>query len=97
MEDVINIMGYTLLLTCNACPEQYNVLLDGQQVGYLRLRHGHFTAEHPDVQGELVYKTEECKGNGIFDDDEREQFLHNAIVAIHNKINEAENDITQEV
>lgn len=28
--------------TCAACPEQYDAYLNGELVGYLRLRHGHF-------------------------------------------------------
>lgn len=31
---------YELLQTCEACPEQYDVIRDNQCVGYLRLRHG---------------------------------------------------------
>jgi len=41
----MEINGYKLVLTCGACPEQYDVFKNGQQVGYLRLRHGFFSAE----------------------------------------------------
>jgi len=30
----------TLNKTCGACPEQYDVFLEGENVGYMRLRHG---------------------------------------------------------
>ena len=34
-------------MTCFACPEQYDVFLDGEQVGYLRLKHGVFRCDYP--------------------------------------------------
>ncbi len=62
------------------CPEQYNVYLDGKEIGYLRLRHGHFRAETP-FGGQVVY-TASPKGDGCFEEDEREQYLAAAIEAI---------------
>ena len=41
-----------LVLTCGACPEQYDAFDGERQVGYLRLRHGHFTVTCPDVGGD---------------------------------------------
>ncbi len=75
------INGYQLFLTCLACPEQYDVYLNGEQVAYLRLRHGRFYASYPDVGGVMVYESYP-KGDGIFEDDERETELTNAIKAI---------------
>ena len=88
------LLGYGLVLTCRACPEQYTVTLDGVAevadggsspkptiVGYLRLRHGHFRAEAPDCGGETVYETWP-KGDGIFEDDERLQHLMTALLCI---------------
>lgn len=73
------IHGYKLELTCQACPEQYDVLDDeGNLVAYLRLRHGSFTAQCPDVGGDLVYQAYP-KGDGIFEDEERYRFLTEAI------------------
>jgi len=72
------INGYELIKTCNESPEQYDVKKDGEQVAYLRLRHGCFTAECPDVRGELVYEAEP-EGDGMFNQDEREGFLSAAI------------------
>lgn len=37
--------GVELIQTCGACPEQYDMLLFGKRVGYLRLRHSHCTVE----------------------------------------------------
>lgn len=62
------------------CPEQYNVYLDGEEIAYLRLRHGHFTAEMP-IGGVLVH-TAHPKGDGCFDDDERDWHIQNAIASI---------------
>lgn len=73
-----------LYKTCGACPEQYDALgPDGNQVGYLRLRHGSFTVECPDCGGELVYSARP-NGDGVFEDDEREIYLSAAKEAIAN-------------
>lgn len=80
------IHGYNLVLTCVACPEQYDVFdSKGTQVGYLRLRHGSFTVSCPDYNGELVYQAYP-KGDGIFEDDERIEHLTQAILAIQKHI-----------
>lgn len=82
-EDII-IAGCRLICTCSACPEQYDVFDDatGDQIGYLRLRHGYFRADVPDCGGETVYESEP-NGDGVFDnDEERERELANAIAAI---------------
>lgn len=63
-------------------PEQYNVFLGGQKVGYLRLRHGHFRAdwtEHPQVV--TVYRADPL-GDGSFEDAERKKYLTEAVRAI---------------
>ena len=75
--------GLTLVLTCGACPEQYDVYnKEDEQVGYLRLRHGNFTVECPDVRGTLVYEAQP-KGGGFFEYEEREFFLTEAAKAIN--------------
>jgi hypothetical protein len=55
-------------------------------VGYLRLRHGFFRVDYPHCGGETIY-TAEPKGDGIFEDDERDFFLEMAVTAIRNKLN----------
>lgn len=76
------ILGYRLVCTCGACPEQYDVFnKDGDKVGYLRLRHGHFRADFPDCGGETVYKSD-TKGDGSFAEDERLSELTKAITAL---------------
>lgn len=76
------ILGYTLVRTCYACPEQYDVFTRRNKlVGYLRLRHGRFTVQYPDVYGPIILETNP-KGDGMFESDEREHFLTMAILAI---------------
>jgi len=79
------IKGYELLMTCGACPEQYDVYRNGKIVGYLRLRHGYFTASYPECGGEIVYATGTI-GDGIFVESERYKHLKKAIKAINKKI-----------
>ena len=83
----MQILGYTLKMTCGACPEQYDVFdSEGQQVGYLRLRGGRFRADYPNCGGDTVYSHGFDDGwKGLFDsDEEREFFLTEAVKAIHN-------------
>jgi hypothetical protein len=72
----MNLMDkYTTVETSGACPEQYDVFLDERKVGRMRLRGGYFYAE---VGTETVF---EChpKGDGMFDADERDHYMHEAI------------------
>lgn len=66
-----------LVLTCGACPEQYDAFIGNEDVGYLRLRHGWFRADYGFCGGETVYEGGP-KGDGAFEDDEREHFLMEA-------------------
>jgi plasmid stability protein len=70
-----------LVETCSAYPEQYDAFIGEEKVGYLRLRHSHFRVECPDVWGETVYEASP-NGDGMFDDDERAQYLEAAQMAI---------------
>ena len=79
----------SLIQTCGACPEQYDAFVDGEQVGYLRLRHGAFTVEYPDVNGKLIYEADP-EGDGVFSDNEREYFLNKAKEEIHKQLKEGE-------
>jgi hypothetical protein len=78
----MEINGYKIIQTCSVCPEQYDVFKNNQQVGYLRLRYGCFTANCPDVEGKEVYFAIP-KGVNSFEEDEREFYLNNAIKAIN--------------
>ena len=79
MTDYRNII---LHCTCAACPEQYEAYnSNGKQVGYLRLRHGVFEARVPNNNGSTVFEVE-VNGDGLFDPDEREPRLRQAIDAL---------------
>ena len=84
----MQILDYVLKMNCGACPEQYDVFdSDGKQVGYLRLRYGGFRADYPDCDGDTVYRYSfDDAWKGMFDNEEREFFLTEAVKAIHNKI-----------
>lgn len=78
--------GLKMVCTCGACPEQYDVYdANDKQVGYLRLRHGHFRADYPDCGGETVYESQ-TKGDGVFAEEERIPELTKAINALLDKI-----------
>ena len=65
------------VLTCFACPEQYDVYLGKELVGYVRLRWGTVRCDVPDCGGDTIYR--ELVGNdgfqGVFSD-EAERTLH---------------------
>lgn len=82
----MKIKGYTLD-GGGMCPEQYDVLLDGKQVGYLRLRHGQFTARCPDALDTLVYSANPI-GDGCFEPEERDEYLTKAVEAIDSYLKE---------
>ena len=76
---------FKLDLTCWCCPEQYDVYLDGNQVGYLRLRHGYFRCDYLDCGGETLYSAYP-KGDSSFEDDERDHYLRKALAALLEKL-----------
>lgn len=78
-------MIFILEQTSYACPEQYEVYLNKKHVGYLRLRNGYFYCAYPDIGKEIVYEAYP-KGDGIFQDDEREFYLEQALQAIARKL-----------
>lgn len=85
-----NSRGILLKMTCQACPEQYDAYDGtGSRIGYLRLRHGYFRVDCPYSGGETVFSGNP-KGDGIFQEDEREEWLEKAITAIKEwkKLNE---------
>ncbi|MDO5786039.1 MAG: hypothetical protein Q4P20_13375, partial [Eubacteriales bacterium] len=59
--------------TCCICPEQYDAIYDDATIAYLRLRHGHFTVQCPDVGGRLVYSAN-VDGDGCFDNEHEREF-----------------------
>jgi len=77
-----NKYGLTLEQTCSACPEQYNVFLGEDIVGYMRLRPGYFYAEAFE---QTVYEASP-NGDGIFGPVERPFHLSLACKAIRETI-----------
>ena len=73
----MHIRGLDFQLTCWACPEQYDVFLDEQQVGYVRLRWGCLSARLGNVYGEEIYHHNFTDGYlGVFpNSDSREEHL----------------------
>lgn len=76
------ILGCKLTCTCSSSPEQYDVYWDDDEIGYLRLRHGCFYADYIECGGYRAYSSESMSGDGSFDDDEREEFLTRAVLAL---------------
>lgn len=80
------IKGLHFYETSCACPEQYDVKdVDGNQVGYVRLRYGHLRCECPCSGGETVYETRVGDGwTGSFESEDQREYHLNAIAdAIH--------------
>lgn len=87
-----------LVQTCGGCPEQYDMFLNGEKIGYFRLRHGYFYAEYLPTE-EVVFSINP-KGDGIFEADERDLYLKKAIKAIidkHYQYTEDLSDINYEI
>ena len=84
MSTEFEIEGFSLV-GGGLCPEQYDVLKDGKQVGYLRLRHGTFRVTYPDVGGEILYVSYP-EGDGAFNSDERDFYLCEAVKAIRRRL-----------
>lgn len=85
MRSVVDIKDLKFVLTCSACPEQYDVIdKESNIVGYVRLRHGFLYAEYPYVGGQVIYEAYP-EGDGLFKS-EKERMYH--LNKIANKINE---------
>lgn len=86
-------MKLKLILTCGACPEQYDVVDENDnKIAYLRLRHGHFRAEYPYNDGKIVFQSMP-NGDGVFEVEERPIHIGNALLAIKKAIaEERDND-----
>jgi hypothetical protein len=83
------IQGLKFVLTCGACPEQYDVFYNGKQVGYIRLRWGTLRVDYPDVHGETVYSHSFDDGmKGCFDNESECMYhLTNAAEKLLERVN----------
>lgn len=71
----------TLVLTCSGCPEQYELRDEsGKEIAVFRLRNGAFRV---DCYGKTIYEAEP-NADGIFDIDERAEYLYRALTAVKN-------------
>lgn len=93
----INTYPFEFYETCEACPEQYDVYLEGKLVGYVRLRWAGLSACYPNYEGDQVYSHQwyDEKGQdgylGQFPDDEQRNFhLEKIAQSLYNRINESE-------
>ncbi len=84
MSEIV-ILGLTLK-GGGMCPEEYTAYRGDQRVGYLRLRHGCFSAEYQHGRGKdsrfIVVYTSCTRGDGCFDDCEREMQLTKAVIEL---------------
>jgi hypothetical protein len=46
--------GFSVELTCESVPEQWDIFYDGEQVGYLRCRFSRWRLDVPDCGGETL-------------------------------------------
>ena len=89
------IKGLNFKCTCSACPEQYNVFDNNENiVGYVRLRWGGLTCKYPDVGGKLIYEASIGDGwCGSFESEtQRLRHLNNIADRILEKINNPDDD-----
>lgn len=88
----INTHNFEFHETCGACPEQYDVYLEGDQVGYVRLRWGTLRCDYPDVGGEMIYEHDfdEAYAGCFYSDDQRDYHLDLIAKALYNRIYESE-------
>ncbi len=90
----VQVRGYLFVMTCGACPEQYDIYRpanpgdladerhpDHTQVGYFRLRHGSLTVNCPGYAGQLVLDGSP-RGDGVLTADERVRWLRFAAKAV---------------
>jgi hypothetical protein len=86
-QKIFYIDGLKFVMTCIACPEQYDVFdALGKQVGYVRLRHGELRCDYPNCGGETIYEVDSI-GDGCFDtNEERDYHLAEIVRCIKEKL-----------
>lgn len=81
--------------TCSASPEQYDMYVNGENIGYFRTRHGYFTVEYL-LNGTQVFESD-IKGDSGFDSEERDFFLEEGIKAVLEAHTGLENDFSYRI
>lgn len=73
--------------TSCACPEQYSISdANGEECGYLRLRHGIFRVDYPSCGGEVLLEAFPRGDGSFYGNDERETYIMLALDAIRNRM-----------
>jgi hypothetical protein len=84
----MKISGLTLVCYGTCFPEQYAVFKGTKQVGYMRLRGGRFSVDVPDAGGEEILAGYPKCGGGMFEFNERMQWLREGVKAIKRHMKE---------
>ena len=85
---MMEIKGLFFKKTCAACPEQYDVFKDGEQVGYVRLRDSELRVDVPDcdsltiMRNDLPWDDTDASG-GEFSNGARIEWLERVADAIN--------------
>lgn len=89
----INGYNFEFKETCSACPEQYDVYLEGKQVGYVRLRWGGLRCDYPDVGGDTIYthNFEDGLLGAFTNNNVRNYHLEKIAESLYNRISQTEN------
>ena len=89
-------LRYNWVKTCDACPEQYDILDEnGKTIAYVRARWGIIYCDCPDVMGDRVFSESFSVNDyaGCFEDDEhRSRYFHRIEDAIDAYYKEQNND-----
>lgn len=89
----INTYNFEFRLTCGACPEQYDVYFDDEQVAYVRLRWGALRCDYPCCGGEVIFTADlnDYPMQGEFASyEQRDFYLEKIAQSIYNKIFQSE-------
>lgn len=78
IEEMYRSHGLELKLTCEACPEQYDVLKNGLPIALCHLRNGQFRV----FANEHILLYCEAQGDGIFEAGERLPMMRKALKEI---------------
>lgn len=79
------INGLKFELTCDMCPEQYDVYKDNKMIAYVRLRYGTLRCDVPKCGEETIYITEfDNRFKGDFESNsERDKYLNDIAIKIN--------------
>jgi hypothetical protein len=81
--------GLRFVMTCIACPEQYDVFdSSGKQGGYVRSRYGEVRCDFPECGGKTIYEAfpEGIRGDCFETDEDRTYHLKEIVRRIKEKV-----------